>query len=398
MGIKISHVAAVLVGAGVIGWMWSGELIRGGIGPQGEPVVIADRNAQAQEELFTVRTMVVQPTSRADSLLVRGRTEADAEVPVRAETGGTLQERLVAKGNFVTAGTEVCRLDAGVRESVLRQAEASKAQAQALLQQAEFDLNSNTKLARRGFAAEAGLNALKASVDAARAQVAQADAAIAQAEEDIARTVVVANASGFVGDPIAEPGDVLRPGDVCVTLVDTDPLVVTGQVPETDVGQLKPGMQASVKLVTGQTVEGEIRFVATSADPETRTFEIDIAVPNSQNRLRAGVTASAVVPLEPIDAYPIRSSWITLDDDGRIGVGTVDEASVVGFAPVEVLAQDTDTTWVVGLEPGTRVITLGADYVIAGQRVAFADAPAPASEEVAEQSALLSVTSTPLSE
>ena len=375
MGIKVSHVAAVLIAAGVVGWMSSGELIRGGIGPRGEPVIIAERNAQAEEELFTVRTQVMQPEERAETLLLSGRTEADAEIPVRAETGGTLQERLVRKGQFVTAGTEVCRLDAGTRESVLRQAEASKAQAMASLEQAEFDLNSNTQLAERGFAADARLNALRAGADAARAQVAQADAQIAQAMQEIERTIVVANASGFVEDPIAEVGDVLQPGGVCITLVDTDPLLVTGQVPETEIGQLRVGMDANVRLVTGEQAEGTIQFVAASADPETRTFEVDIAIPNPENQLRAGVTASAVVPLQPIEAYPILSSWITLDDSGRIGLGVVNDDRTVEFVPVRVLAQDTDVTWVTGLEPGARVITLGADYVLAGQKVEFVDQP-----------------------
>lgn len=400
MGIKVAHVAAVLVAAGVAGWMSSGTLIRGGIGPQdGEPVVIATRNAEAEQERFTVRTQLMEPKSRIESLLIRGRTEADAQIPVRAETGGTLEERLVDKGAFVTAGTEVCRLDAGVRESVLRQAEAARAQAEAALQQAQFDLQSNTQLARRGFAAEAGLNALKASADAARAQVAQAEAQIAQAEEELARTIVVANASGFVDDPIAEPGDVLQSGGVCVTLLDTDPLLVTGQVPETEIGQLTVGMNAAVRLVTGEEVDGRVQFVATSADPETRTFEVDIAIPNSENRLRAGVTASAVIPLDPIDAYPILSSWITLDDGGRIGLGIVREDETVAFAPVEIIAQDTEITWVVGLEPGTRVITLGADYVIPGQRVAYVDQPSDkVTAALAEQQASLTFAPASLTE
>ena len=390
MALKIAHVTAVLVAAGVAGWMISGNLIEGGIGPQdGEAVVIADRNAEAEERLFSVRTTVLDPQSRPEMLLVRGRTEADAQIPVRAETGGTLEERLVDKGDFVNEGTEVCRLDPGVRESALRQAEASKAQAEATLQQAEFDLNSNTQLADRGFAAESGLNALRASVNAARAQVAQADAQIAQAEEELARTIVVSSASGFVDDPIAEVGDVLTAGGVCVTLVDTDPLLVTGQVPETEVGALRVGMNARVELVTGEEVRGVVQFVANSADPETRTFEIDIAIPNPNNEVRAGVTASALIPLAPIDAYPIMSSWITLDDDGRLGVGIVEEDATVAFAPVEVLAQDTEITWVTGLEPGTRVITLGADYVRAGQEVAFVDEPAPVAEAPELSAALL---------
>ena len=388
MAIRTGPVVAILIAAAVGGWMWSGEIIQGGIGPQGDPVVIAERNARAEAEPFAVRTTVVDVQERAETLIVRGRTEADASIPVRTETSGTLEERLVDKGDLVTPGTEVCRLDAGTREIVLSQAQAALAQAQAALEQAEFDLESNTQLAERGFAAESRLNGLRASADAARAQVAGAEAQIAQAEEELARVVVVARASGIVQDPVAEPGDVLQAGGVCVTLVDLDPLVVTGQVPETEVGALEVGMTAAVRLVTGEAVEGTVRFIAPAADPETRTFPIEVAVPNEGDRLRAGVTATAAIPLAPIEATPILASWVTLDDAGRLGVGTVTDDGTVGFAPIAILAQDTDTTWVTGLEPGTRVITLGADYVIAGQRVSFEDQPAPDAPAMPERVAL----------
>ena len=377
MGIKLGPVAALLIGAAVGGWMWSGDVIQGGIGPQGEPVVIADRNAEADAIPFKVRTTVVEPRERAEVLIVRGRTEADFSVPVRSETAGTLEERLVSKGDVVAAGTEVCRLDPGTRQTVLVQAQAALAQAQASLEQAQFDLESNTQLTERGFAAQSRLNGFRAAADAARAQVAQAEAQIAQAEQEIERTVVVAKASGIVQDPVAEPGDVLQVGGVCVTLVDLDPLVVTGQVPETEVGSIDVGMEASVDLITGERVDGTIRFIAPAADNETRTFGIEIGVPNPDGELRAGVTATARIPLAPIQATPILASWVSLDDEGRIGVGTVEDDGTVGFAPVRILAQDIDTTWVTGVEAGTRVITLGTDYVVVGQRVTFEDEPAP---------------------
>ena len=387
MGIRTSHIAAIVIAAGVAGWMWSGELIEGGIGPRGEPVVIAARNAEAAARPFAVRTVVLEPTSRAEALTIRGRTELDASVPVRVETSGTVEARLVEKGEVIEPGTEVCRLDAGTREAVLRQAEAARSQATAQLEQARFDLDSNTKLAERGFAAQSRLNSLRAAADAAQAAVASAEAQIAQAREELERVSVVASVGGLVQDPIAEIGDVLQPGGVCVTLVDTDPLVVTGQVPETEVGALQVGMPANVRLVTGEEVAGEVSFIAAAADPETRTFQVDVAVPNPDASLRAGVTATASVELAPIEAYPIKASWITLDDAGRIGVGVVGPDDTVAFAPLRIVAQDVETTWVTGLEPGTRVITLGADYVVPGQRVAYQDqdAPTPTGIDAAEE-------------
>ncbi|WP_099866318.1 efflux RND transporter periplasmic adaptor subunit [Pararhizobium haloflavum] len=353
--IRGSHIAAMVFAGAVIGWMATGDVMIGGQADSAEATPPPAERQASEDAIFKVRYATLQPEERVDALTLRGRTAADTIVSVRAETTGTVRERLVDKGDAVKAGDLVCRLDQGTRESALAQAEAA-------LTQAQFDFDANEQLQQRGFASSTQLNALRAARDSAKAEL---DAA----RQELERTQIKATTDGIVQDPIVEVGDNLATGDVCVTLIDTDPMLFIGQVSERRVGALTTGDSATVTLVSGETRDGTIRYVARSADPQTRTFMIEIAIENSDGKLRDGITASARIPLESAPAYRVKSSWLTLADDGTIGLRAIGKDDEVEFVPVEIQAQTSEGVWLTGLEPGMRVITVGQDYVESGQTV-----------------------------
>lgn len=369
MKLRGSHLVALAILAGIGGWMLTGDLIVGGqVDPDAKS--IAEREAERSEEAFAVKVRTIQPTERVSSLTVRGRTKADAMVSVRAETGGTVEKRLVEKGEKVSEGDLLCTIDQGIRASQLTQARAQ-------LEQAKADYEANQKLVERGFATKSRLRQLKSAYDAAIA-------AVAAAEQEMTRTEVRATTSGTVYEPIAEVGDNLSPGGVCVTLVDRDPMLFTGQVSEREIGALQEGMTAEVGLVSGETVSGTIRSISPTADAQTRTFAVEIALPNADQRIRAGMTAKAEIRLQPTSAYKVESNWLTLADNGEIGVRAVGDDNVVHFHQVTILSQGNDHFWVGGLEPGMRVITLGQNFVAEGQIVTTEDDRSARLEPTAE--------------
>lgn len=354
MKLRGSHLVALAILAGIGGWMFTGELIEGGkADPNAE--TIAEREAKLTSTAFRVRVEEVQPSERIKTLSVRGRTQANVVVSIRAETDGTVEARPVSKGQMVQPGDLLCVIDKGIRETEL-------ARAKALLTQTELDYEANRQLVDKGFATTTRLRNLKALYDAAVAS-------IAAAEQELARTEVRATVAGQVQLPYAEIGDNLSKGNVCVTLMDTDPMLFSGQVPERDVSALQTGKTASVKLISGETVEGNIRYISPVADPNTRTFNIEVEIPNTDRKLRDGLTATAEIKLNPVKAFMVDPSWLTLADDGRIGVRSVTSENRVAFNPVTIIAMDEKQAWVDGLEPGLKVITLGQNFVDAGELV-----------------------------
>lgn len=353
--IKGSHIIALALAGGLGWWMATGEMKTGGQNdPDHTMPTIAERETERGSDLFKVRFVTLIAETRNESILVRGRTQADAIVTVRAETTGVLEQRLVSKGDKVKAGDLLCVIDKGARASQL-------AQAKAQLAQAETEFEANAQLKKKGFASANRMTALQAALDAARAAVEAADL-------ELSRTEIRANASGVIQDPIAEVGDMLTMGAACVTLIDTDPMLFTGQVSERDIHKIKPGMTARVDLISGNSVDGEIRYIAPSADPQTRTFAIEIEM-GKDDSLRDGMTAEARIELPAGEAFRILPSWITLADDGTIGIRTVDQDNLVDFVPVQIVAQEKNGFWITGPENGDRIITLGQEYVVSGEKV-----------------------------
>lgn len=354
--IRFSHVLAVGLTAGVAFYMLGGTTMLSGQGPiDPDAPVRATDTASGDPDLFAVRAMLFEAQERPSALVMRGRTQADASIAVTAETGGRIVEVAVREGDLVARGDVLCRLDEAARQAMVTQAQAGIAQAQ-------IDLNAARQLADNGFGAENRVLALQAAFDGA-------NASLEQAELDLTRTVVRAPVDALVQLPVANEGAQLTPGDLCATLLDTDPLVVTGQVSERQIASISVGLDAQAQLVTGEVVSGRVAFISASADDATRTFRVDVDVPNPDGALRVGVTAQASIGLPPISGHLLPLSTLKLDDDGAIGVSLINEEDQVVFQPVTLLGDERDGVWVAGLPDTARVIVVGQDYVEQGQQV-----------------------------
>lgn len=137
---------------------------------------------------------------------------------------------------------------------------------------------------------------------------------------------------------------------------------------------MKAGDAARATLATGEIVTGAVRFVAAAADRATRTFAIEIEVPNPDGRLRDGVTADIVIRGEARDALKAPRSALTLDDNGRIGVRVIDGENRARFHPVRIIGEEADGVWIAGLDGAQRLIVRGQEYVRDGEVVAASKA------------------------
>jgi multidrug efflux system membrane fusion protein len=120
--------------------------------------------------------------------------------------------------------------------------------------------------------------------------------------------------------------------------------------------------------VTGETVDGTVTFVADRADPTTRTFRVEVQLPNPDAKLRDGVSADIHVPVRHVKAQHISPGIMVLDDSGVPGVRVV-VAGRVKFIPITILSDGPDGAWVSGLPDRINVITVGQQFVSDGQRV-----------------------------
>ncbi|POF28829.1 efflux RND transporter periplasmic adaptor subunit [Roseibium marinum] len=356
MRVKVSYILAAALAAGIGFWMYTGTMVIGGVGDSEHATPSpAQRVSQATDTLFRVRVQRLTAKDRQAVLEVRGRTEAEAKVAVRTVTTDNVLERPAREGSRVSAGDILCVLDRGTRE-------ASVLEAKAVLAQAKLDHDAATQLNSKGFTAETRVAAALAQLDAASAR-------LKEAELELQRTVIKSPIDGVIESPMAEVGAHLEKGDICATVIDSDPMIAIGQVSELDISHVSIDMPATVKLVTGETLEGKVRYISPSANPDTKTFRIEVELPNPEGKARDGVTAVTMLSLPAEKAHLISPAILTLNDAGQVGIRAVDENNKTVFYPVKVLDGEQDGMWLGGLPDEVIAITVGQEYVSDGQIV-----------------------------
>ena len=352
MKIGRSPLIAAALAVLAAGWIASGQI---GNGANGAEQASAPSAQEVKQPRMTVRVADLVARPREDIVTVTGRTEASRTVKLRAETAGQVIELLKYRGDTVVKGDVIARLRLGDRGAKLTEAKA-------VLRQREIEYEAAQKLHEKGFRSTTDQAASEARLDAARAVV-------EQMQIDVARTTLQAPFGGIVGEGHVELGDFVRVGDVAATIVDLDPVLAVGSVSERQIGALQKTGSASVTLIDGSTHTGTIRFISPLADPQTRTYRVELEIGNSDFRIRDGITAKIRFPLGVTRAHLVSPSVLTLNDDGEVGVRTVDENDNVRFKTVNILADETRGVWIGGLPERVRLIVVGQEFVGEGERV-----------------------------
>ncbi len=354
---RATYVTASVIAIAILAWLLSGQL------GETEDVfhpTLAEQNrqaeAQAQDRLPTrIRARVINASLQVQHVVLRGKTANKRTVQVRAETSGRIIERPVERGSQVAKGDLLCQISLEDRYAGLTEARES-------FNQAKIEYEGSLKLKQRGFQSETAIAQAKARLAAAEAQ-------LKRSELDIQRTYVRAPFSGFVEDVHQEVGDYVTPGAACVTVIDLDPMLLVGRVAEKDVHLLQVDQPVTGVFNDGSSVTGPVSFIGQQSDPATRTYAVEIRVPNADYQLRSGITTEIRVPVAEVMAQKITPALFALDDSGQIGVRTVNEDSRVEFHHVKIVRDDVDGVWVSGLPEIATIITVGQELVVPGELV-----------------------------
>ena len=351
-----TYITAMVIAVAIGIWLLSGFLTAENRVAEHPSLAEANARASVDDAAPTpVRARTVHASIRTEQLTLRGRTENKRTVVVRAETSGRVVERPVERGDAVALGDLLCRIAEEDRQARI-------AQGRETVNQARLEYAGSMKLKDRGLQSET-------AIAQAKARLATAEAQLKAATLDRARIFVRAPFAGVVEDVQLEVGDYAQPGTPCARIVDLDPMLLIGQITERDVDRIEVGSNAAGRLSTGAAVGGTVSFVGYQADPSTRTYRVEVTVPNADYALRSGVTAEIDIHVGELLAHRITPALFALDDDGRLGVRIVGEDDRVEFRHVEVVADDNGGVWVTGLPRQITLITVGQEFVAAGERV-----------------------------
>ncbi|MGL5010611.1 MAG: efflux RND transporter periplasmic adaptor subunit [Paracoccaceae bacterium] len=360
---KLHRIAAFVVLIGASAWILTGKFSSVGSAEDAPGKENLTPEAEApQVATPIVRTVAVMAPAfveHARTIRLAGTTGADKRVVLAARADGVINALELVKGAAIAEGTVVMTLEG---PETVAQAEI----AEIALAQRERELGVAERLFSGGNTPEVQLTSARSGRDAAQAELNRANAAVERLE-------LKAPFAGIVDTVDVELGAWVQTGAPVATILSLDPILVRAEVSEVDVGSVEQGSAATVILVTGKKMEGVVRLVSREASAETRTFPVEIVLPNPGNAIPSGMSAEVELRTDPVRAVAVPRSVITLADSGELGVRVVGNDNIAHFVPVGII-DDTETGLVVtGVPDGVRIIVAGQDLVRDGDKVAVSE-------------------------
>ncbi len=341
------------------------------------------QSAPTTEPVRAVKLMTVQVSGVDGTQEFSGEVRARTEARLGFRVAGKLAQRVVEVGQSVQAGQLLAVLDPQDLQLAAQAAQASVGAAQTQRDLAAADLKRFEALREQGFVSPADIERRQTLLRAADAALAQAQAQASVQTNQSNYTRLLADAAGVVVAVEAEPGQVLAAGAPVLRLAHNGLRDVVFAVPEGAVARVRPGQTVNVSLwAQGEAAvarPGQVREVAASADPATRTYAVKVAL-SGTDQPPLGATATvrwAPSAAQGVPAIKLPSSAVWKQGNGQ-AVWVFDAGSqTVKARAVQVAGLDGNQIVVAGgLQPGEEVVSVGHHVLSEGQRVLRYAAPA----------------------
>jgi len=359
--LRFHKIAAVVVLVGFAAWMGTGKFSSvGSASTEAEQASAGEAKPAAPAEAApkaprTVAVVVPPRVQHERAIHLSGQTQADKRAVLATRAAGIIEQLPVKQGDKVNAGQVILTLSAEDKPAMIDTAKQ-------LVKQRQAELEAAQRLAKTGTLA-------KLSLDTAVSALAQAESQLKAAESDLERLTIVSPFAGIIDSVDVEVGSAVSQGAQIATLLSLDPVVVKGEVSERDLVYIKAGDKAEAQLVDGEKVTGTVRYISREATAATRTFRVEVAIPNPDDRIPAGMTAEITVRAAPADAVILPRSVVTLSANGDLGIRVADKDDKIVFYPIDLMDDLTNGLVLGGVPRDARVVVAGQDLVTEGDVV-----------------------------
>ena len=310
-----------------------------------------------------VKTMTLTDTIFKHYIEIQGNVDTKKNILIYPETSGILNQLNVKAGQKVTKGQVLARIDDGGIAAQVAQAETQLA-----LSQTTFDRQK--RLWDQKIGSEIQFLQAKTSLESQQK-------AVAQLKSQLAKTIVRAPFSGTIDDVMTEQGKVVAPGQELFRIVSLTDMYVAATVPENYLERVELGAPVNVYIKPiGKTYEGKIRQVGNFINPNSRTFKIEVALPNPENLLRPNqVAVLKILDYTTKDAILIPENIVQQKSNDRLIVYTIENKE--GEEQPVAVEKEVKTGYTSGayteiksgLKVGDKIITDGAKSVENGSPV-----------------------------
>jgi RND family efflux transporter MFP subunit len=319
-----------------------------------------------------VRTVTIEHRAEGETVSLTGQVRARDQANLAFRLDGRVIERPVNVGDVLQAGQLVARLDPPNQQNELRSAQADLSAAEARLAQDRLTFRRQQELLKNGWTPRARFDEAQQALQTAQAQVDSAQAQLRIAEDQLGYTTLSADVPGAVTAVGAEPGEVVRAGQMIVQLARQGGRDAVFDVPEQLIrtAPRDPVVQIALTDDPKVTATGRVREVAPQADAATRTFQVKVGIIDPPEAMRLGSTVTGRIQLAALPGVEVPASALT-EANGRPAVWVVDpQSQTVSLRNVDVARYDPASVVVSqGLESGEVVVTAGVQVLRPGQKV-----------------------------
>ena len=322
-------------------------------------------DASASEQFVRVINVEISPIEAEtfiEEIRLTSVAMASQDVMLEAEENGRIIELFADRGDTVRKGAPIAKID----DAILR-AQVGQARAAAELAQQTWER-------RKRLFEEEQVGSELAYMEA-RATAQQTAASLEGLEEQLARTVVRAPFSGILDERHVDVGTMVGPGKTIGRIVDLTPIKVFAGVPERYAPNVHAGAAATLRFeaLGDDTFTSSIRYVGSTINPQSRTFPIEIELPNADGVIKPEMVANmSIIRQQVEDAIVVPQDALIRVEDGYVAFVTVDRDGVEVAEVRQLVLGPTRRNLVVvqeGLNVGENLIVVGQKSVADGDRV-----------------------------
>ena len=241
-----------------------------------------------------VNAETVRLTQVPVTVMAVGTTEPYAQATPGTRLLGQVARVAVEEGQRVVKGQVLVRIENRDLAARRQQSASALKEAQAVLSNAEIQVQRMRNLHRENAVSRQKLDDAETVFERAQAGVVTAQGALGEVEANLGYTTVRAPIDGVVVRTFVDPGDMAAPGAPLFTIERQNPMKVTVAVSEQDLAFIEVGGVVHVSVEaseSGRMLMGKVETLIPSADPQSRTFEVQVVLSNSDYMLRSGMFA-----------------------------------------------------------------------------------------------------------
>lgn len=322
-------------------------------------------DAASDEGFVRVINVEVEPITTetfVEEIRLTSVAMANQDVMIEAEENGRITELFADRGDWVAAGDPIAKIDDRILASQVAQARAAS------------ELAQQTWERRKRLWEDDQVGSEIAYLEA-RFSAEQAAATLVGLEERLARTVVLAPFSGVLDERHVDVGAMVGPGTTVGRMIDTNPIKVFAGVPERYAPDVAVGAGAQLRFeaLSDEVRTARVRYVGTAIDPRSRTFPIEVQLPNGDGAVKPQMVANMSIARQQVDeAIVVPQDALVRAEQGYVVYVAVEQGGNQVAERRPVVTGPSRRNLVVveeGLAVGERLIVVGQKSVAGGDRI-----------------------------